>query len=77
MKMKKSRGYLNALPSGCDGIDVSKIVENTLRRDPNAFALERGVGVTGRLRGSLADLSSGRAGQDPARPPPRSLYSSR
>lgn len=57
--LKQGRGYLHSLPSRCDGIAVAEVMKDTLRRDPDALALERGVGVTGRLRGSLADLSSG------------------
>lgn len=50
------RGYLNSLPSSRDGIDVAEVMKDALRRYPDALTLEGGVGMTGCLRGSLADL---------------------
>lgn len=54
-------GYLNSLPSSRDGIDVAEVMKDTLGRDPDALTLERGVGVAGGLRGSLADLPRAKA----------------
>jgi len=51
--------HLDPLPSGRDRIEVAEVVKDALRRDPDALALEGGVGVAGRLWGSLTDLRSG------------------
>lgn len=58
---KPRRVYLNSLPSSRDGIDVPEVMEDALRRDPDALTLERGIGVASRLRGSLPDLSKAEA----------------
>ena len=48
--------HLNSLSPSGNSVLIAEIVEDALRRDSHALALERGVGVTGRLWSPLTNL---------------------
>ena len=48
--------HLHPLPPRGDSVGISEVVQDALRRNLHPFALERGVRVARRLRGSLPDL---------------------
>lgn len=48
--------YLNSLPPCRNSVVIAELVEDALRRDSNALALERGVSMASRLWSTLTDL---------------------